>query len=162
LYAWFVRVLGIDYGRRRIGLAISDATGMLARPWKTLSSRGTAADVAGTLASEILTLRDESDGLEAVVLGLPRRLSGESNEQTASVRELAARLQAVIGVPLVLQDERLSSREAESLLARSEKDWRKRKSSLDAAAAAVILQDYLDSLASHRGASGTEAGEDRS
>jgi putative pre-16S rRNA nuclease len=155
-----VRVLGIDYGRRRIGLAISDATGMLARPWKTLTTRGTAADAARTLASEIVTLRDESDGLETVVLGLPRRLSGASNEQTGSVRELATYLQAVIGVPLVLQDERLSSREAESLLARSEKDWRKRKVSLDAMAAAVILQDYLDTLAGHRSVAGSDAGED--
>jgi putative Holliday junction resolvase len=78
-------------------------------------------------------------------VGLPRRLSGEPNEQTALVVALAARLRAIVGdMPIVLQDERLSSREAETLLARRESDWKKRKPLLDAAAAAVILQDYLD------------------
>ena len=63
-----------------------------------------------------------------------------------------------MSVPVVLQDERLSSREAESLLARSEKDWRKRKTQLDAASAAVILQDYLD--AQIRPASRPSEGDD--
>ena len=60
-----------------------------------------------------------------VVIGLPRRLSGEPNEQTARVQAFAARLAALTPIPIVLQDERLSSHEAEELLARSEKDWRK-------------------------------------
>ena len=60
------------------------------------------------------------------------------------VTQLAESLGAIIDVPVILQDERLTSREAESLLARREKDWRKRKAQLDATAAAVILQDYLD------------------
>ena len=139
-----VRALGIDYGRRRIGLALSDATGMLARPWKTIPRAGTPADVAATLAREIGTLASDDDGLGTVVIGLPRRLSGEANEQTPHVESLVARLRTVVSVPIVTQDERLSSREAESLLARTEKDWRKRKPMLDATAAAVILQDYLD------------------
>jgi putative holliday junction resolvase len=151
VYAGFVRVLGIDYGRRRIGLAISDATGLLARPWKTIANSGTHTDIANVLASEIQRLREEGDGLEAVVLGLPRRLGGEPNEQTNEVKALAADLEPVIGVALVLQDERLTSREADGLLARSEKDWRKRKASLDATAAAIILQDYLDSRATATG-----------
>jgi putative holliday junction resolvase len=99
------------------------------------------------LSREIEALRSDPDGLSIVVLGLPRRLSGEPNEQTALVQTLAARLAAVTPVPIVLQDERLSSHRAEELLARTEKDWRKRKPLLDAAAAAVILQDYLDSRA---------------
>ena len=78
------------------------------------------------------------------MIGLPRRLSGEANEQTPHVEALVERLRALIDVPIVMQDERLSSREAEHLLARTEKDWRKRKPLLDATAAAVILQDYLD------------------
>ena len=138
-----MRALGIDYGRKRIGLALSDATGMLARPWKTLDVSGAPARVAAALVLEINAVADE-DGLSAVVLGYPRRLSGEPNDQTAIVDAIARELRTLVGVPIVLQDERLSSREAESLLARSEKDWRKRKPLLDAAAAAVILQDYLD------------------
>jgi putative Holliday junction resolvase len=141
-----VRVLGIDYGRRRIGLALSDATGLLARPWKTLAADGAVARSAATLAAEIAALQTEPDGLSVVALGYPRRLGGERNEQTAAVESLAGALRGLVNVPIVLQDERLSSHEAESLLARSEKDWRKRKAQLDAASAAVILQDYLDAL----------------
>jgi putative Holliday junction resolvase len=143
VYAQGVRALGIDYGRRRIGLALSDATGLLARPWKTVAASGSARIVAA-LAAEIEALASEPDGLSAVALGYPRRLNGEASEQTAAVEALAASLQQRVRVPIVLQDERLSSREAESLLARGEKDWRKRKAQLDAASAAVILQDYLD------------------
>jgi putative Holliday junction resolvase len=139
-----VRALGIDYGHRRIGLALSDATGLLARPWKTIARTGAPAQVAATLGREIAALRAEEDGLGAVVIGFPRRLSGEATDQTAVVMDLANRLRRAVDLPIVMQDERLSSREAESMLARREKDWRKRKAQLDAASAAIILQDYLD------------------
>ena len=140
-----MRVLGIDYGQRRIGLALSDVTGLLARPWKTLALHGSGARAADALSAEISRLQAEDEGLAAVVLGLPRRLSGEPNEQTAKVEKLASSLRGRLTIPVVLQDERLTSREAEALLARRIKDWRKRKALLDAASAAVILQDYLDS-----------------
>ncbi len=143
-----MRVIGIDYGRRRIGLALSDATGMLARPWKVVPRVGNASQVAAALGTEIRALAAEADGLGAVVLGFPRRLSGDENEQSRAVRELAGRLREATPVPVYLQDERLTSHEAEALLARREKDWRKRKASIDAVAAAVILQDYLDSTGS--------------
>jgi putative holliday junction resolvase len=143
-----VRGVGIDYGRKRIGLAISDAAGMLARPWKTIGTATPLDNVAADLVREITRLRDEGETIDVVVLGFPRRLSGEPNEQTPVVEALASRLRALLpDVSVVLQDERLSSREAESLLSRREKDWRKRKPLLDATAAAVILQDFLDSRA---------------
>jgi putative holliday junction resolvase len=138
-----MRALGIDYGRKRIGLALSDPTGLLARPWKTIAAAGFERQVM-ELSREIASLRDEADGLAVVVVGLPRRLSGEANDQTALVQSLVERLARATPVRVALQDERLSSREAEQLLARREKDWRKRKPLLDAAAASVILQDYLD------------------
>ena len=138
-----MRALGVDYGRKRVGLALSDASGMLARPWKTLAVAGIDRQ-AGELAREVETLAAESDGLSVIVIGLPRRLSGEANEQTAAVEHLAARLGRHTAGPIVLQDERLTSHEAEELLSRREKDWRKRKSQLDTLAAALILQDYLD------------------
>jgi putative holliday junction resolvase len=144
-YPLRVRFLGIDYGQRRIGLALSDATGLLARPWKTIARVGRAAAVAHALEGEIRVLMREDDGLGGVVIGHPRRLSGEATEQTPAVETLAAALRDRLPIPVVLQDERLSSREAESLLARRIKDWRDRKPLLDAAAASVILQDYLDS-----------------
>ncbi len=150
LYPEDVRALGIDYGERRIGMALSDATGLLARPWKVIARVGTPAAVAAALAAEIAALQREDDGLGAVVLGLPRRLSGEPTHQTAAVSDLATRLRALVDVAIVLQDERLSSREAESQLAQRERDWRKRKRQLDAASAAVILQDYLDGVQRER------------
>jgi putative Holliday junction resolvase len=139
------RALGIDYGQRRIGLALSDATGMLARAWKTVERTGNPTQVAAALAREVQSLAREDDGLAVVVVGLPRRLNGEPTDQTAAVLAVVDRLRTEVDVPVVLQDERLTSHEAERLLAEREKDWRKRKAKLDAAAAAIILQDYLDS-----------------
>ena len=142
-----MRALGIDYGRRRIGLALSDATGLLARPWKTLHATGAPARISALLAAEITALAAEPDGLVAVAVGYPRRLNGDPTDQTPVVEQIVDCLREAVALPVVLQDERLSSREAESLLARREKDWRKRKVLLDAAAAAIILQDYLDGQA---------------
>ena len=138
-------MLGIDYGARRIGLALSDATATLASPWRTLHRPPSEAETLRILIGEITTLQRDDDGLAAVVVGWPRRLDGSPTDQTAIVEAFAKSLMLKIDVPVVLQDERLSSTEAESRLARREKDWRKRKQLLDAAAAAVILQDYLDS-----------------
>jgi putative Holliday junction resolvase len=96
------------------------------------------------MIKEIAALVTEDDGLEAVVIGWPRRLDGTATDQTTFVEAFARAIEAQITIPVVLQDERLSSREAESRLAARESDWRKRKAKLDAAAAAIILQDYLD------------------
>jgi putative holliday junction resolvase len=139
-----VRALGIDYGERRIGLALSDATGLLASPWKRLANDANVGAAAKRLAAEIRALQSQ-DGLDAIVIGLPRRLNGEPTEQTARVRKLAELLAAEVTAPISLQDERLTSHEAETLLAARERDWRKRKDQLDAMAAALILQDFLDS-----------------
>jgi putative Holliday junction resolvase len=150
-----VRFLGLDYGRKRIGVAVSDATGLLARPLKTLECRGSRENMVRAVAAEIEQLAGEDDGLGGVVIGLPRRLGGEPTDQTAAVEKLAADLRRITSVPVVFQDERLSSREAEGLLARRIKDWRQRKALLDAAAASVILQDYLDARAD-----ASQAGDD--
>jgi putative Holliday junction resolvase len=140
-------VLGIDYGTRRIGLALSDASGMLASPWRMVPHPPSERETVRMIVNEIAALIASDDGLEAVVVGWPRRLDGSPTDQTAPTEAFARVLRDHITVPVVLQDERLSSTEAESRLARREKDWRKRKLQLDAAAAAVILQDYLDGRA---------------
>ena len=138
-----MRVLGVDFGRKRIGLAISDASATLARPWQAIAAGLTPKDSAAAVAA---ILRDAAgdDLVHAVVVGLPRRLSGEDTDQTAPTREFAAALGELAGVPVYLQDERLTSIEAEARLAVRERDWRKRKAKIDATAAAIILQDYLD------------------
>ena len=153
-----MRALGIDYGQKRIGLALSDASGLLARPWKVIPRSGNSLQVAAALAQEVRTLEASDEAVAVVVVGYPRRLSGEANEQTAAVKKVADHLKQLVALPVVLQDERLSSHEADELLARSEKDWRKRKPLLDAMSAAVILQDYLDSGGANRTASSTEDG----
>jgi putative Holliday junction resolvase len=140
-----VRVLGIDYGARRIGLALSDPSGTLASPWRLLMRPPSEAKTLTMIVEQIEQLRAEDDGLAAVVVGWPRRLDGRPTDQTAIVEAFAHALEQRIAIPVVLQDERLSSTEAESRLAVRERDWRRRKAKIDAAAAAVVLQDYLDS-----------------
>ncbi len=100
---------------------------------------GVAAEIAR------LSAEDEDDAVGSIVVGVPRRLDGTPNDMTARVEAFAARLKVRTSLDVILQDERLTSREAESRLALREKDWRVRKARLDAAAAAIILQDYLDS-----------------
>ncbi len=139
-----MRVLGIDYGARRIGLALSDATATLASPWRLIARPPSEAETLRVMIKEIEKLLDEEDGLEAVVVGWPRRLDGTPTHQTPLVEAFAQQLQERLRVPVVLQDERLTSREAEARLALRERDWRRRKARIDAAAAAIVLQDYLD------------------
>ncbi|HEV8209651.1 MAG TPA: Holliday junction resolvase RuvX [Vicinamibacterales bacterium] len=137
------RILAIDVGARRVGLAISDASRTLARPLETITV-SSQADAVQRVARRIGQLDSEDDAIAAIVVGMPSRLDGTPTEQTAQVRAFIALLQARVRTPIVTEDERLTSREAESRLAVKEKDWRKRKEQLDAVAASVFLQDYLD------------------
>jgi putative Holliday junction resolvase len=151
-----MRVLAIDAGARRVGLAISDRSRTLARPLSTIVVTS-VADAVDRVARVVDELAAEEDGLDTIVVGLPARLDGSPTTTTADVRTFIDALTARTsnsqhsqpGAPaprftIVTADERLTSREAESRLAVNERDWRKRKEKLDAAAAAIILQDYLD------------------
>jgi putative Holliday junction resolvase len=138
------RTVGLDAGERRIGIAISDPSGTLARPVSAIRVAALDSRAVRAVADALASLADPDEPIEAVVLGLPRRLDGSPNLMTPKVERFAALLQQHTGKPVHLQDERLTSREAESLLARRTRDWRARKQQLDAAAAALILQDYLD------------------
>ena len=140
-----MRIVGLDVGERRIGVAISDATGTLARPIGVLQSTRLDAAALRRAVDEVRRLAAEEDGVATVVVGLPCRLDGTPTGLTPRVQQFARDLALSTQLPIVLQDERLTSHEAEALLSRREKDWRKRKLQLDAVAAAVILQDYLDS-----------------
>jgi putative Holliday junction resolvase len=139
-----VRVLGIDYGARRVGLALSDATATLASPWKMVQRPRSERETIEVLMRDIERLAADDDGLEAIVVGWPRRLDGTPTDQTAHVEAFRRALEQRVTVPVILQDERLSSHEAEERLAVRERDWRRRKLKLDAAAAAIVLQDFLD------------------
>ena len=137
-------MVAFDVGERRIGVAVSDATLTLARPVGVLRPTSLETDGLRLAAAEIARLANEEDGVTTIVVGLPRRLDGSATVMTARVSAFATELGRITRLPVVLQDERLTSREAESRLAITEKDWRLRKRRLDAAAAAIILQDYLD------------------
>lgn len=131
-----MRYLALDLGDRRIGVALSDPTGLLARPFMTLRRASRVEDFAriGALVAE--------QQVATVVVGLPLNLDGSDSQQTAWVRDYSAALAAALPVPVLLWDERLTSVEAaERLRARGKRPARQE---LDAAAAAVILQSYLE------------------
>lgn len=142
-----MRVLAVDFGQRRLGLAVSDVTGTLARPWQTVAAGPSPSASARHLADLIASAPEDLSELGAIVVGLPRRLGGEDTHQTAAARDFAQFLGQLTGLVVHLQDERLTSYEADSRLSARERNWRKRKERLDAAAAAIILQDYLDGRA---------------
>lgn len=145
-----MRVVAFDVGKRRTGVAVSDRSATLARPLTRLDG----ADIVGQALALLAELASDDDGLAAVVVGVPRRLDGSSSDATAGARAFAAALRTQLAVPVIEQDERLTSVEADDRLAERERDWRRRKARLDAAAAAVILQEYLDTA--HAAAAGRE------
>jgi putative Holliday junction resolvase len=140
-----MRAMGVDYGLRRVGIAVSDPSGTLARPVETIAGSRDPQTAARAILAAAARLERDDDPIVTIVIGLPRRLDGSANDQTPLAQAVATALSAAAGGrTIVLQDERLTSHEAESLLAVREKDWRVRKERLDAVAAAVILQEYLD------------------
>lgn len=132
------RVLGLDVGERRIGVAISDASGRLAAPLTTIS----AAPREQALAKIVSLARQEE--AVAVVVGLPLTLRGEVGPQAEVVRRFAAELEAAIGLPIHLFDERLTTAAAEQQLRELGVKPEKRKQQIDQVAASIILQDFLD------------------
>lgn len=136
------RALAVDLGAKRVGLALSDPSGTLARPFKTLHVTGETA--LELVVAEADALIRDADGLQVIVVGVPAHLDGQASDQTRRALAFIGQLRLRVNVPVVGEDERLTSREAEQRLALQERDWRKRKAQLDAAAAAVFLQDFLD------------------
>lgn len=134
------RVLGVDPGEVRVGVAVSDESRLLARPLPTLTGlddRGVAAAIAG--------LCDEMEA-RIVVVGLPIRMDGTTGARAVRSRELAVAIEDATRARVVLHDERLSSVEATRIMHEKGETARNRKGRVDALAASVILQGYLDSL----------------
>ncbi len=132
------RLLALDLGERRIGVAISDPTGTLARPLTTIvrSSRREDFEAIADLVS--------ANEAERVIVGLPLSLDGTEGPQARRIRRYADRLAQAVDVPLEFWDERYSSREAAEILGRTKRRRRDMRERIDATAAAVILQSYLD------------------
>ena len=141
-----VRAVAIDFGGRRVGLAVSDASRTLARPLETLTRPhgSSGAQLVAAVLDAVEKLERDDEPVDTLVVGVPRRLDGSPNEQTPKVEQFVKALRAATTRIVVVQDERLTSHEAEERLALRERDWKKRKARLDAAAAAVILQEFLD------------------
>jgi len=139
-YSRPMRILAIDYGSTRIGVALGDPTGTLARPLPFLNAK---ADPK--LAREIAELAvKEQAGM--VILGLPRNMDGSSGEAADKVKVFAEELRKSLGAtPLKLIDERLSTVQASRQLQQSGKNARKQRDRIDSEAASVLLQSYLDS-----------------
>jgi putative pre-16S rRNA nuclease len=133
------RVLALDPGERRVGVALSDELGLLASPLLILERRSRAVDLAAI--AELVRTHEVSE----VVVGYPKTLRGEAGPQARRAGRFAEEVRRATGVPVKLWDERYSTVEATERLGRGGKPPRGRRAHPDAAAAAVILQDYLDS-----------------
>lgn len=132
------RVLGLDYGTVRIGVAVSDALGIAARPVRTVP--------ADHFADELDGLLDEL-APSMVVVGLPTGLSGHEGPSAEGARALATMVGERTGLPVEFADERFTSTRAESLLRDRIRDRRERRQHVDAVAASVMLQGWLDAQA---------------
>ena len=130
------RYLGVDYGSKRVGLAISDGLGLTARPLEVVSRKDTVDRVREIVA--------EYD-VDTVVVGLPTGLSGGEGASVVEARALGSELEDALDVDVVYVDERFTSRLAESALLESGMRRRDRREKVDKVAAAIILQGYLDS-----------------
>jgi putative holliday junction resolvase len=132
------RVLALDVGARRIGVAMSDATGTLATPLTTVRVRG----VERAIAEIVELVRQHEVG--TVVVGWPLNMNGDVGPQAKSVRTFGEALEAELGQPVAYFDERLTSVVAEQMLRDMGLKPEKRRERIDEVAASVILQDYLD------------------
>lgn len=135
------RIVALDHGTRRIGVAVGDTVTGMAFPRPAIQRRNLATDV-DTIS---MIVRDEEAQL--VLLGLPFNMDGSEGPQAASVRDFGARLEA-IGLAIAYADERLTSWQAAELMADEGRRARRRSGELDSAAARLILQEYLDALPS--------------
>jgi putative Holliday junction resolvase len=148
-------ILAIDYGKKRLGLALSDEFGITSRPFATWTRINRRRDLA--------RLRElvKQETIRRIVVGLPLHLDGTPSEMSEEARSFALRVEKAIGLPVEMVDERLSSWEAHETLANhpsgkrsrssSGHDASKKKNPIDDVAAAIILRDYLDRARSRSG-----------
>ncbi|GKS64681.1 hypothetical protein YTPLAS72_19850 [Nitrospira sp.] len=136
------RILALDYGTKRIGVALSDELKWTAQPLETFERRALEWDIAHIAG--LVT----SHEVERVVLGFPLQLDGREGPAVLAMREFAVKLEAGISVPIVLWDERMTTKAAEDLLIAADVSRKKRKGVVDRIAAAILLQSYLEAQSS--------------
>lgn len=133
-----MRFMGLDVGKARIGVALSDETGLIARGIATLQRTSRTKDF------EVLARLVEQNEVGHVVVGNPLNMDGTTGEQSLKMHRFVEQLRSVIPVEVSLWDERLSSYAAEQLLIERGRHWSKRRQEIDRLAAVVILQGFLD------------------
>ena len=133
------RVLGVDYGQARIGIAVSDELGMLAHPVETISAAG------GNPVARIAEIAREKN-VSCVVVGVPRHMNGAVGVSAGEALAFAEKLRRALQCPVITQDERLSTVAANRALRSGGQKTRNTRGFIDQVAAQMILQTYLDSL----------------
>jgi putative pre-16S rRNA nuclease len=134
------RILALDYGAKRIGVALSDELGWTAQPLETLNRRTLDQDIAH------IAFLVGTHEVRQVLLGFPIQLDGREGPAIQAMREFQARLERGVTVPVILWDERLTTKTAEDLLIAADVSRKKRKGVVDRIAASILLQSYLKSL----------------
>jgi putative Holliday junction resolvase len=137
-----MRILAIDHGTKRIGIAVSDELKMIAQPLEFIP----AEPFAGFLARLTELLRDKE--VELVLVGMPRNMDGSYGPAALRTQDFVAALKGAITVPIKTWDERLTSVQANRFLIQGGVRRKQRKEKVDQTAAAILLQSYLDGLAS--------------
>ena len=135
-----MKIMAIDYGDARIGLAVSDAMGILCGEAWTLNEWNEERAV------ETITAEAKARGVERLVLGLPKNMDGTEGPRAEKSRALAEKLKAASGLEVVLWDERRSSVEAHAILHSNGKKMKNHRKTVDAVAASLILEGYLGSI----------------
>jgi putative Holliday junction resolvase len=137
-FALVRRVLGVDYGRARIGVAISDELGMLAHPLETIPAKN--IDAAAKRVADLARER----AVERVVLGMPKHMNGDIGAAADEVEAFAKKLRPLLGCELMMWDERLTTTAAHRALRDSGQKTKHTRGVVDQVAAQMILQGYLD------------------
>jgi putative Holliday junction resolvase len=137
----FLRILGLDYGEKRIGVSICDELGLTAQGLPTIIRKNKKHDW------EILGNLVRNYNVDKIVIGYPVRLDGSEGIQCEKVNRFSVLLEKTFSVPVIKWQETLSTKEAEEILINSGIRWKKRKKMVDKMASCLILQDYLDSIA---------------
>ena len=135
-----MRILAIDHGTKRMGVAISDQLGMIAQPLEFIPAEPFAEFL--NRLKEIL----HDKQVESIVVGMPRNMDGSYGPAALKVQEFVAVLKDAVAIPIKTLDERLTSVQAHRFLTEAEVRGRQRKDKVDKSAAAILLQSYLDSL----------------
>ena len=133
------RILGVDYGDVRVGLALSDTTKLIASPFKTIQNKN-----SGSLISKLKEIISEND-VESIVVGFPIGMKGQDTNQTVKVKDFTQSL-STLCLPIFMEDERLSSIAAKKSLFMENIKTGHNKELIDQRAAAIVLQQFLDRI----------------